>query len=441
MGYDLQKRTFYIILSVHVELGTYTQSTADLRERYYLTYSIKYFISVSKSLPTIQPKQECPGFKCISGISKCIPMKRMCDKIVDCLDGEDEINCESTMRATSSLSDFFVSTSKENIFERKENLDAKKVDNSSSEETSSDEELHKAQVETIPGAQSTDSNNTPKKEPMIATVSQTATTDTITTQLHNDENFKITTIPTINDLEQQQINEIDLSGASTNTHINVSSNIDKIENASKSSFELNLTSPESAESITVDPDRSATNDEIESTNRGDIQSFSTLVSKVSPESRSSVLGNKDADIHEDLSDVLILDFPTSLTTTTTETPTTHHEKTLIGNTSNQNTGDSNHKSNVTVSKQNQTNASNSTHLSDILKNENTDLESKHILIDLPDQSLINNEDNSTESDANHLFSSDKKGILDKIKDILASQLQPPKQKLKHLIPYEFQCQR
>ncbi|XP_050664597.1 serine protease nudel [Leptidea sinapis] len=54
---------------------------------------IKFHTS-SKTLPTIQPKQDCPGFRCDSGISKCLPKKRMCDKIIDCLDGEDEANCD-----------------------------------------------------------------------------------------------------------------------------------------------------------------------------------------------------------------------------------------------------------------------------------------------------------------------------------------------------------
>lgn len=42
------------------------------------------------------PIQECPGFKCKSGLSKCIPIKRKCDKIVDCLGAEDEIGCQNS---------------------------------------------------------------------------------------------------------------------------------------------------------------------------------------------------------------------------------------------------------------------------------------------------------------------------------------------------------
>lgn len=59
---------------------------------------------MSKSLPIVQPIQECPGFKCESGISKCLPNKRKCDRIVDCLDGEDEKQCKFT-RTVSTITD------------------------------------------------------------------------------------------------------------------------------------------------------------------------------------------------------------------------------------------------------------------------------------------------------------------------------------------------
>lgn len=343
-------------------------------------------------------------------------MKRMCDKIVDCLDGEDEINC-SSMRSTSSLTDSFVSTSKDSIFERKGNLDINKAENSSSEESSSNEESHKDQVETIHNAQSSDLKNNHKIESMVATIAQTNTTDTLPTQ---------------------QTIEIEMSTTSTNTDFIKVSNM---ENSNRNSFQFNLTSSENIEDITVDPNRSATNDE-ENNNRGDIQSFIASVSKESLESRSSVLGNKEADIHEDLSDTLNMNSPTSFSTTTIESPTTHHGEALVHNASIQNTSNSNHEFNVSVRKPNQTAETNSsTHLSNLLENENIELESKDILIDLPEQSVTNNEDNSTESEAKHLFFPDKNGILDKIKDIIASQLQPAKQKIKHLIPNTFECQR
>ncbi|CAH0702950.1 unnamed protein product [Spodoptera exigua] len=80
---------------------------------------IKYYIS-SNTLPTIQPIQECPGFKCDTGISKCLPMKRRCDKIVDCLNGEDETRCDFTK---ASFTDNILMETKntlEELLERKE---------------------------------------------------------------------------------------------------------------------------------------------------------------------------------------------------------------------------------------------------------------------------------------------------------------------------------
>ncbi|XP_044756720.1 uncharacterized protein LOC123315190 [Coccinella septempunctata] len=41
-----------------------------------------------------QPLQKCPGYIC-KGTNKCIPKKRHCDKVVDCLMGDDELNCEN----------------------------------------------------------------------------------------------------------------------------------------------------------------------------------------------------------------------------------------------------------------------------------------------------------------------------------------------------------
>lgn len=42
-----------------------------------------------------RPLNICPGFSCTSGFGKCIPSKKRCNGIVDCLNGEDESGCES----------------------------------------------------------------------------------------------------------------------------------------------------------------------------------------------------------------------------------------------------------------------------------------------------------------------------------------------------------
>lgn len=55
-------------------------------------------------LPDIRPLQECPGHRCVWGGGQCISKKRRCDGVVDCLGGEDEINCS----LRTSVSDMMV---------------------------------------------------------------------------------------------------------------------------------------------------------------------------------------------------------------------------------------------------------------------------------------------------------------------------------------------
>lgn len=38
------------------------------------------------------PLEQCPGYVC-RGTNRCISKKRHCDKIVDCLHGDDELSC------------------------------------------------------------------------------------------------------------------------------------------------------------------------------------------------------------------------------------------------------------------------------------------------------------------------------------------------------------
>lgn len=43
-----------------------------------------------------QPRQECPGHRCVWGGGQCLAKRHRCDGSVDCLGGEDEINCPIT---------------------------------------------------------------------------------------------------------------------------------------------------------------------------------------------------------------------------------------------------------------------------------------------------------------------------------------------------------
>lgn len=49
--------------------------------------------AIDNKIPGGSPQLLCPGHKCVWGGGLCIPLKRKCDGIVDCLGGEDEIDC------------------------------------------------------------------------------------------------------------------------------------------------------------------------------------------------------------------------------------------------------------------------------------------------------------------------------------------------------------
>lgn len=44
---------------------------------------------------TLRPQQDCPGVRCKTG-KRCVPTKRRCDKYVDCMNAEDERDCDYT---------------------------------------------------------------------------------------------------------------------------------------------------------------------------------------------------------------------------------------------------------------------------------------------------------------------------------------------------------
>lgn len=55
--------------------------------------SLNRFVLEENNLPQERPQQYCPGIQCKTG-RQCVPTKRQCDKYVDCMNAEDEQNCD-----------------------------------------------------------------------------------------------------------------------------------------------------------------------------------------------------------------------------------------------------------------------------------------------------------------------------------------------------------
>lgn len=56
---------------------------------------MSFFSPVETKLPNRQPLQSCPGVECFQGRGRCVAMSAVCDKTVDCLAAEDEMDCPS----------------------------------------------------------------------------------------------------------------------------------------------------------------------------------------------------------------------------------------------------------------------------------------------------------------------------------------------------------
>ncbi|XP_046613613.1 serine protease nudel isoform X1 [Neodiprion virginianus] len=73
-----------------------------------------------REIPKYKPLARCPGYYCHSGSRKCYSAKRRCDKIVDCMDAEDEFNChmfpDFSIHRNTDSSDFdFVAATREDL--------------------------------------------------------------------------------------------------------------------------------------------------------------------------------------------------------------------------------------------------------------------------------------------------------------------------------------
>ncbi|XP_037043608.1 serine protease nudel-like isoform X2 [Bradysia coprophila] len=56
---------------------------------------LDWIISKQQTVLTQRPKQHCPGHRCVWGGGLCIAKSKRCNGVVDCLGGEDELQCGS----------------------------------------------------------------------------------------------------------------------------------------------------------------------------------------------------------------------------------------------------------------------------------------------------------------------------------------------------------
>ncbi|RVE44830.1 hypothetical protein evm_010543 [Chilo suppressalis] len=364
---------------------------------------IKFNIG-SKNLPSIQPLQKCPGFKCNSGISKCLADKRVCDKIIDCLNGEDEINCNS-MRSFENI--FLSRNSKDQDSEKTQSTINKK----------------------LPGGLKPDSSSTSEEE--------------IT-------NLKKFPARSNNPLNEKLAN--DFEHAST------------MERSISNSDELARASTEEA---TIDPTTTNDNDS-EFPKRDETSSFTMFNSRVALESRSVVSENtviqnklKEAERASDIQENWAnLESTSTIATTvanmdpldpTTSTTVETTSSTIITTVA----LDSTLKPNFTVGTS--FNAQNSS--DDMNERETKSL--KVELLPLAENIAQNNEDNNlktevpqnrelfstmksdTEKPSGKTFTSfdEKLDVIHKIEDLVLSELQPAKIRKKHVAPKDFECRR
>lgn len=367
----------------------------------------------------VQPLQACPGFKCKSGLSKCLPLKRKCDRIVDCLDAEDEINCDFTdMRSVNELIPDVISnnTSENKLSEKRESV--LNPEFAASGIKTVHEEPFKSTTEQIELTAFTDVSITPQDQHLSGSIKT----------FHEDpfksttEKIEITTFTDISNTPQDQhpsdpIKTTDEDQTPDFEHAST------IEISPSTSFE-NIGS-DSTESVTADP--TTTNEEM-SIARGDLESFAMSFTPETLESRSSVLEKteNDKDIFRKT------DIEEDLVTTTVLSITHDSESNSLDN--------------------------NVSRLESDKNKENDDSSNKHFIVELlpkenstqPVENVIDNVNNFKDqmpSESNTLSSKilpdleSKNLVMDKIEDIVFSELQPATIRRKHLVPKEFECRR
>ncbi|XP_011872575.1 PREDICTED: serine protease nudel [Vollenhovia emeryi] len=112
---------------------------------YYADWIQQTFQTLDKQITSSyggnKPLDSCPGFSCQSSLKKCLPIKKRCDGFVNCLDGDDEVDCG-----------FLVASKKL----RESNSDNTFVKSQTDEIFSDTTEQNKASTEAIPISTSSD---------------------------------------------------------------------------------------------------------------------------------------------------------------------------------------------------------------------------------------------------------------------------------------------
>lgn len=367
-------------------------------------YKSLSFFPASTALPRVQPIQECPGFKCKSGLSKCLPLLRKCDKKVDCLDAEDESNCNFTdMRSVNDL----LSNGKNNTDESKSSEKRESV--------LSPVSLFGNTVHTV--------SDKPTTEP---TVLNSTSTDIFLTSLDKHDNKP---------MESTVANKTPDFGHASTIEVSPSTSFEQFES-------------DSTETVTADP----ANDEV-GESRGDLESLALSYSPPTLESRSSVLEKTEDDIEKfRKTDIEVEDWDT-----TTRLSITQDSESQIS--------DNNTKIDLkpTTPSDKAENSLDNT-ISAVVGEKNQDkveTKSEPFVFE-----LLPNSENSTETDVNSIESKNieqdqiaaesnidsisaknlpdlesKNNDIDKIEEIVFSEFQPASIRRKHLVPKEFECRR
>ncbi|XP_014475627.1 PREDICTED: serine protease nudel [Dinoponera quadriceps] len=74
-----------------------------------VSYFLRWIQKQTEESPMLSnqstPLAKCPGFSCQGKLEKCLPIEKRCDRIVDCLDAEDEVDCVWQMMDSNGRSD------------------------------------------------------------------------------------------------------------------------------------------------------------------------------------------------------------------------------------------------------------------------------------------------------------------------------------------------